>query len=129
MVANKISLNTTKTELIVFRKPLHIKPTNIKIKINGKKLISISSIKYLGIHLDEFLDGSAHWSYLQTKQHSVDGMIAKSRHYVNFCGIKTIYHSIFSSHMLYGCQIWGQTDTKNFNKIKVLQNNALRLII
>ena len=30
--------------------------------------------------------------------------------------------------MLYGCQIWGQTDTKSFNRIKVLQNNALRLI-
>ena len=30
--------------------------------------------------------------------------------------------------MLYGCQIWGQTDTKSFNKIKILQNNAIRLI-
>ena len=30
--------------------------------------------------------------------------------------------------MLYGYQIWGQTDHKYFNKIKTLQNNALRLI-
>ena len=30
--------------------------------------------------------------------------------------------------MLYGCQIWGQTDSKSFNKIKILQNNAIRLI-
>ena len=30
--------------------------------------------------------------------------------------------------MLYGCQIWGQIDTKFVKKIQTLQNNALRLI-
>jgi hypothetical protein len=30
--------------------------------------------------------------------------------------------------MIYGCQIWGQTDSKYFRKIQTLQNNALRLI-
>ena len=28
--------------------------------------------------------------------------------------------------MSYGCQICGQSDNKSFNKIKILQNNALR---
>ena len=101
---------------------------DIKIKINGKKILPTSSIKYLGIYLDQFLDRSAHCTNLQTKLLRANGMIAKCRHYVDFSGIKTIYHSIFSSHMLYGCQIWGQTDTKSFNKIKILQNNAIRLI-
>ena len=30
--------------------------------------------------------------------------------------------------MIYGCQVWGQTDSKYFLKIQTLQNNALRLI-
>ena len=30
--------------------------------------------------------------------------------------------------MIYGCQIWGQNDSRFFKKIQVLQNNALRLI-
>ena len=57
-------------------------------------------------------------------------MIAKSGHYLkeNPQYLLIIYHSIFSSHMLYGCQIWGQTDTKFVKKIQTLQNNALRLI-
>ena len=128
LLANKISLNDSKTELIFFRKPLQAIPQNIKIRINGKKLYPTSSIKYLGIHLDEYLDGSSHCILLQSKLQRANGMIAKSRHFVNFAEIKSIYHSIFSSHMLYGCQIWGQTDNKYFNKIKILQNNALRLI-
>ena len=128
LLANKISLNTAKTELILFRKPLQVIPLNLKIKINGKKLYPTESIKYLGVHLDEYLDGSSHCTLLLTKLQRANGMIAKSRHFVNFKEIKSIYHSIFSSHMLYGCQIWGQTDHKYFNKIKTLQNNALRLI-
>ena len=57
-------------------------------------------------------------------------MIAKSRHYLlqNPHHLLTIYHSIFSSHMIYGCQVWGQTNSKFFLKIQTLQNNALRLI-
>ena len=40
-----------------------------------------------------------------------------------------IYHSIFASHMTYGCQIWDHSPTNTYiNKINVLQNNALRLI-
>ena len=38
LLANKISLNTSKTELIFFKKMLQKIPENIKIKINGKKL-------------------------------------------------------------------------------------------
>ena len=36
LLANKISLNATKTELILFKKPLQNIPFNLKIKINGK---------------------------------------------------------------------------------------------
>ena len=50
LLANKISLNAAKTELIVFR-----------------RLFPTSNIKYLGIYLDEFLDGSAHCTQLLTK--------------------------------------------------------------
>ena len=42
--------------------------------------------------------------------------------------IKTLYFSIFSSHMTYGCQTWGQIDNKHFKRIEVLQNNAIRII-
>ena len=114
LLANKISLNTTKTELIFFKKPLQVIPQNLKIKINEIKIDPTKSIKYLGVHLDEYLDGSSHCILLQSKLQRANGMIAKSRHFVNFTEIKSIYHCIFSSLMLYGCQIWGQTDNKYF---------------
>ena len=130
LTANKISLNTAKTELIIFRKSSQKKLSDFKILINGKKIIPSQSIKYLGIYLDEFLSGSTHCAQLLTSLQRANGMISKARHYLkeNPTNLLSLYHSIFSSHMLYGCQVWGQTDNKYIKKIQTLQNNAIRLI-
>ena len=129
LLANKISLNATKTELIIFRKPLQNIPTP-KIVISGIRLAPVSKIKYLGIYLDEYLNGSDHCKTLHSKLQRANGMLAKIRHYFDHDSneLKSIYHSIFSSHMIYGCQTWGLTDNKYINKIQTLQNTALRLI-
>ena len=82
LLANKISLNKTKTELIFFKKPNTQIPFNI-IKINGMKLFPSKSVKYLGIYLDEHLNGSAHVNILLPKLRRVNGMLAKIRHYTS----------------------------------------------
>ncbi len=80
LLANKISLNKTKTELIFFKKPNTNIPFN-NIKINGMKLYPSNSVKYLGIYLDEHLNGSAHIDYLIPKLRRANGMLAKIRHF------------------------------------------------
>ena len=57
-------------------------------------------------------------------------MIAKARHHLRDSPEhnRTLYHSIFSSHMIYGCLSWFTVENQYTKKIKVLQNNALRLI-
>ena len=46
--ANKISLMSSKTELLIFRHPNKKINFEFKIKIDGKRLISSNYIKYLG---------------------------------------------------------------------------------
>ena len=123
LLANKISLNTSKTELIFFRKPGEKIP-DIKIKINGLRLYHSNFIKYLGIFLSEFLDGSSHCIELQTKLRRSVGMISKVKHFLNPIELSSFYHATFASHMLLGSQIWGTTSLNITNKIKVLQNRA-----
>ena len=55
LLANKISLNCDKTEIIFFRKPGQEIP-NIKIKLNGHRLYPSNYIKYLGVYIDEHLN-------------------------------------------------------------------------
>ena len=126
--ANKISLNSSKTELIIFRHPN--KPLNydFKIKINGKKLIPSRFVKYLGILIDSNLNWSFHIEVLTTKLSRAIGMLSKIRHYVSKNTLRMIYFGIFSSLLTYGSQIWGQTKNKHVKRIENLQNKAIRVI-
>ena len=129
LLANKISLNCSKTELIFFHKPGKM-PTDFKfkIKMNGHILIPSKFIKYLGIYLDSTLSGSHHCDLLARKLRRVNGLLSKIRHYVPLEELKSIYYAIFSSHMIYGSQIWGQSINIHTDKIFKLQNKAMRII-
>ena len=65
--ANKISLNVSKTELIIFkpkRKPLDF---NMKIKLDGKRSYPTDSVKYLGVKIDSKLNWKIHVNAIATK--------------------------------------------------------------
>ena len=126
LTANKISLNSNKTELIVFRKKGTSIP-NIKIKINGTKLIPTTCVKYLGIYLDEHLTFDSHISVLNAKLRRANNMLAISRHYVPLKNLKQIYYGQFHSHLQYCCQVWGQ-NTSKLTKTISLQKKAVRLM-
>ena len=128
LLANKISLNCAKTESIIFHKPGQ-KPTfDFKIKMNGHRVRPSDFIKYLGIYLDSTLSGRFHCDILTKKLKRANGMLCKIRHYVPDTELRSIYYAIFSSHMVYGSQIWGQSITTHNEKIFKLQNKALRII-
>ena len=53
--ANKISLNVSKTKLIMFKPRIKKVDFDLKSKLNGKRLYPTKSVKYLGIKIDESL--------------------------------------------------------------------------
>ena len=126
LTANKISLNDGKTELIYFRKG-GIAPT-LNIKLHGKTLTPSKYVKYLGIYLDELLSGNTQCIELTKKLNRANGMLAKARHYVPEPELKNIYHAIFSSHTLYGSQIWTSKLISVTDKISRLQKSAMRIM-
>ena len=126
--ANKISLNTSKTELLIFRHPN--KPINydLKIKLQGKRLLPSNYVKYLGILIDPHLNWSYHTDLLASKLSRTIGMLSKIRHFVSNITLRNIYFGIFSSILMYGAQIWGQVHNSHINRIIRLQNKAIRII-
>ena len=85
-------------------------------------------MKYLGIYLDEFLSGETQCLELVKKLNRANGMLAKARHYVPDIELKNIYHAIFSSHILYGSQIWSTKLKSVTDKISRLQKAAIRIM-
>ena len=129
LLANKISLNCAKTEVMFFHRPGHpIKDYKFNIKINGHKIYPSEFIKYLGIYLDTTLSGKHHCELLSIKLKRANGMLSMIRHYIPHEELKSVYYAIFSSHMTYGCQIWGQSRSIHVNRISRLQNTAMRII-
>ena len=56
-------------------------------------------------------------------------LLSKIRYYVPKYLLRTIYHSIFNSHLIYACKIWGQNQRNYyFKKLLCLQEKALRII-
>ena len=128
LFANKISLNCSKTEMIIFKKPSDKINFKFRIKLNGHLLLPSDSIKYLGVLLDPTLNWKLHCDVLSKKLHRANGMLMKIRHYVCKKELKSIYFALFSSHLSYGSQIWGQYKNINTEKIFKLQNRAQRII-
>ena len=52
---NKISLNITKTEVLIFKSTGRVFETDLKLKLCGKKLFTSKSAKHLGIISNEYL--------------------------------------------------------------------------
>ena len=123
--ANKISLNASKTELIIFRHPNKEPKYELKVKIDGKRLFPTKYVKYLGILIDSYLNWSYHTDILASKLSRAIGMLSKIRHYVPKGTLHEIYYGIFSSILTYSCQVWGQIQNKHINCVLKLQDKAI----
>ena len=127
--ANKISLNTSKTELLLFRHPNKNINYNLKAKLNGKLLRQSKYVKYLGLYIDHHLNWNHNTNILSSRLSRSIGMLSKIRHYVNGDTLRAIYFSIFSSHLNYGSLVWAQNENNtNVKRISRLQNRAVRII-
>ena len=104
--ANKI-LNVEKTELVIFKQRKKL-GTKIKIKLNRKRLYPSQSVRYLGIKTDQNLNWKDHIKDIVVKLNRANALLFKIRNFVNITILKTIYFSIFDSHINYANLVWAQ---------------------
>ena len=76
LTANKLSQNIEKTELVVFQRQNTKLNNSFKIKPDGKRLFPISSVKYLGVLVDEHLTQSSQISHVQMKLNRAIGILS-----------------------------------------------------
>ena len=118
---NKLSLNETKTKLIMFRSPWKYLPRGPDIRINNYKLKLHSHIKYLGILIDEVLSWNKQIDDICTKLARANGILSKLRHFVPKKTCVSVYFSLFYSHILYGCLVWSCSTQSNIDQIIKIQ--------
>ena len=96
----------------------------MNFRVSGQKIHTTTSVKYLGVYLNDSLTWETHFKNLIPKLNRAIELLSKVRHYMPKFLLKTIYYSLFNSHLIYASQICEQTKTKLFQVVK-LQNKAI----
>ena len=120
---NKLSLNISKTNCIVFTLNKTTRYDKLKLNIDNSQIHMVDRTKFLGIHIDSRL----HW---HVKKKISSGLYAlnSSKHILQESHMKTLYHSLVQAHLIYGCLLWGNTYKTRIKQIEVLQRKAIRAI-
>ena len=129
LCANRLSLNAGKTEFIVFRPARHKTSERLTLKLHRTKLFESSKIKYLGLILDNKLSWKDHIAELSKKLSRAVGLLYKVRHVCPTAVLRSLYYSLFNSHLSYGLVLWGNANRTYIDKIRSLQKRALRSIV
>ncbi len=126
--ANRLSLNTKKTQFMIF-KTKGAKINDPNLVIGNSKIERVSSTRFLGLIVDEHLSWSTHVKQLCSKLASGLYMLRSVRNLLPHWAKRLIYSGFIHSHIMYGLMLWGPmalaSDIKRLVKI---QKKAIRLI-
>ena len=121
--ANKISLNVTKTELILFKPKMKKLDFDLKLRLNSKRICPTKSVQYQGIKIDEKLTWTDHINDIAIKLNRANAMLFKVREFVNTKILKSIYYAIFDCHLNYANTVWSQ-NRNSINRLIILQKSS-----
>ena len=88
--ANKLSLNTNKTNYMIFHSPGVSLPVNSAIKIGNRFISRVKYIRFLGFLLDENFSWKYHLSQLSKKLSRTCGILLKIRNCHSFSMVFTV---------------------------------------
>lgn len=134
LMANKFSLNTKKSNFVIFRP--HQKRMNFDVTIklfdhDKNSLILLERkdyVKYLGILIDSNLTWKQHISFISSKIRKSLGIISRLRHFVPNDTLLSIYRSLVQPYITYGIAVRGHAAQTNLDKLLILPKRALRAL-
>ena len=86
----RLSLNSAKTKLILFRSRNKKSRQELKISINNESIKRVEKITFLGIVIDEFLTWRDHIDLIEKKIIKCAAIISRIRHFTNLNSLKAI---------------------------------------
>ena len=101
-ISNKLSLNVKKTKFSIFHKASRRDDLPLllpKLFINNQVIKRQSSIKFLGILLDENLSWKEHLKLTENKVAKNIGLIYKAKPYLNKDSLLALYFSYIHSYI------------------------------
>lgn len=99
--ANKMSMNLSKTELVMFKQRINKLDFYLKLKLNYERYLSIKSANHICNKIYEILTWNGHINDIAIKPSGANSMLYKLREFARARVIKSIYHAIFDCYLNY----------------------------
>lgn len=137
---NILTLNLSKTKYITFTIKNNDQPLqnslNLKAHVcdsftlncNCHVVDSVSSIKYLGVLIDQNLNWKIHINNLTSRLRKLITLFKKIRHINDVKTVKTVYYSLCQSIATYGILAWGGAAKTYLIKIERAQRAIIKII-
>ena len=129
LMANKLSLNISKTNYIVFRTLNSKLPRNLpSLKLRNNILKRVSNVRFLGTILYEHLSWKPHMEVLLQKIRLTTSVVNKIKSLLNKQILFTLYNSLIKSHIQYCILIWCNGNKTMVQRLQSAANKFVRLI-
>ena len=131
-VCNKLTVNLKKSNFILFKpkkKDLdNITQKNRQILLANNVLDRVSSIKYLGIIIDENLTWNEHINKLTSKISNLIGIFYRKKNLFSNKNKKNLYFALAHSNIIYCIEIYGKAKSSVLHPLIVKCNCLLRIL-
>ena len=141
MSANKLHINLSKCCYIHFKPKSSIiknsssyvvvedKNSNLNLSINNIQINQVKQTKFLGVIVDDCLSWAPHIDYLSKKLRSATGILSRIKDNIPSSMHKSLYHTLFESHLTYGISVWGGAKNKKLiDMIYIIQKKCIRIL-
>ena len=124
--SNRLSINVSKTKFMIFS---NRKVSNVRsIELHNEPLEHVSSVRFLGVELDENLKFNLHINNISQKISKNTGMIRKIKEFIPNDTLINLYHSLVEPYLYYCSLIFGGAFQSHINTLEVAQRKCVRVV-
>ena len=122
---NKLSLNLTKTVIMLFGK----NKIDFNIDIEGEIIPLVKHTKFLGVYLDNELSWQVHINHVLDKIQANKHLLSLRQNLLDSLTLKNTYYAHIHLHISYGLTVWGSMASKaQLCNLKKVQNLCIQII-
>ena len=123
---NKLSLNLSKTKIMLFGN-CNLN-NDVNVKIDGVDIERVYVYKFLGVTIDHKLSWKPQIKHVKSKLSRSISVLGKAKHILDHNSLHILYCSMILPYLNYCVEVWGTTYKSSLLPLVTLQKRAIRII-
>ena len=129
MIKNKLKINDSKTEFIIFRSPLLKQNlSDLSVRVGDMQVSPSSKVRDLGVVFDQYLTFHDHISGICKSTHFHLRGIGRIRNLLTFDATAQLIHALITSRLDFCNSILYNLPNKQIERLQRIQNQAARML-